>query len=1350
MSAQEHVLSSIGPSPPLEPRGCPTAVVSVDAPEQAAWVAAAHTRARFLGPPPDPASSIVLQVESIDVINATRMALARYSVDRALDAGVLAGPAQVAARLAQAQRDDRTAPSRLVLFGRVHTGHTVAVELEGFRPGMFVESRDGMGPALASKVQEQLQYHCGKRQGDIQVSVVSAAAMRQVGVGDVAAGPDGGVVRAQRQWLRVTAATVRQLGDVARKLQYPLTLHRMPDRPVLTLTPCEHRVDPGYQVLLSMGAEYGGILHLQGVRAVKRVGDDKEFHTDIECTATVRGAAAWSTPADAPAAVVAAGLTSLTPFPQLVAGLDIEARAERDGSTVNTSPFPKAENPGDSAFASVLSFRWVHGVPQGWTASPPGGIFLRLAFVATPAVPDAVPGVVILHSTSEPRVLDVLAGVVSVTHRPEMIAGFASSHFDLPYLWDRARVTGAARFPFLSARVLTRCVLGEQTLASNQTGSVTERFWGEDTGRERDGKVVAKPAFGLTCLEMQRWARTHFRLERYSLNAVADHTLGPGRGKFEMPYKLLFKAATGTPQDVAKVVAYCAQDTDLVMHLAEAMALETELQQSCRIMCVNAATFLQAQQAKRLYHQLLREARVAGMVINTLPPCEVKDYVGGKVESPIRGLYALRPIMLLDYASMYPNIMISNNLCPSTHVVCGMPAPVPPCPTPAPGTPAHEAAVDRLSFALGWEDRATVGDMLDLATVPDDEALGAALGIPPSSARAMRVVSFHVGKGVCHMFSQGLPSITAPLLLRLTKMRKAGKRTMNAAKGRAKHLSALARLQGAAADPDEAARLRSAAAECTDAARADAMLELARAAACDVQDAGAALADAARQGSTAKTHDAIQKAVKVVMNSVYGACAARQASTFSCPPLAHVTTAIGRHMIQRAQRCAVREFGAQVVYGDTDSVMCVLPTDTLPPGATQAEWIEASFRIGQSMGVRMTAVSGVEMELEAVAPVAVFLCLCKKRYGMRIFESLGEYTKNPLGGQMKLMGSEAVRRDAARVVSATVRAVYTALLAGGGDAVHQATEALRAGLQPLASRTAPVSELTRTGEIKGDYGNGTAVPPQVSIQWQLHRTQQVRPPVSGDRVPFVRVKTAANDNLVPPPAIAACRYRMMVLRTGNTDPNIHNMERPGKKVPDAKVGAHPALPRKRAATGAGGGGACGRGTLQSFGWAARKRSRDPTPKDMALQAMRDVTRAVADEFGCEPVFDAVAARKLWPKDDSESAYYRHADLTDAKDIDYAHYVECTWRGLAGLFDVMVDPSTPIPAIVEGDTEEANVKRYNRYIGQLQALHKPCPSGAGPAVRKARSIAVAAWNKARGVRQLSFAGLPRAPKQARTE
>ena len=70
--------------------------------------------------------------------------------------------------------------------------------------------------------------------------------------------------------------------------------------------------------------------------------------------------------------------------------------------------------------------------------------------------------------------------------------------------------------------------------------------------------------------------------------------------------------------------------------------------------------------------------------------------------------------------------------------------------------------------------------------------------------------------------------------------------------------------------------------------------------------------------------DSRQIAYKITANSLYGQIGARTSSIY-LKEIAACTTATGRDMIMLAKKFVEDNYGADVIYGDTDSIFCKFP-----------------------------------------------------------------------------------------------------------------------------------------------------------------------------------------------------------------------------------------------------------------------------------------------------------------------------------------------------------------------------------------------------------------------------------------
>ena len=156
-----------------------------------------------------------------------------------------------------------------------------------------------------------------------------------------------------------------------------------------------------------------------------------------------------------------------------------------------------------------------------------------------------------------------------------------------------------------------------------------------------------------------------------------------------------------------------------------------------------------------------------------------------------------------------------------------------------------------------------------------------------------------------------------------------------------------------------------------------------------------------------KTEDDAQKSVlnglqlayKVVANSVYGQCGS-STSPIRKVEVAACTTAAGRERLQFAKKVVESEFGAEVIYGDTDSIFIKFPTKDL----------RESIEMAKKAADRITSQCRKAHRIEYEKTFYPFVLFCRKRYMGMMYED--DVTKC----KRKSMGIAIKRRDNAPIV----------------------------------------------------------------------------------------------------------------------------------------------------------------------------------------------------------------------------------------------------------------------------------------------------------------------------------------------
>ncbi|ROV92912.1 hypothetical protein VSDG_06410 [Cytospora chrysosperma] len=239
-----------------------------------------------------------------------------------------------------------------------------------------------------------------------------------------------------------------------------------------------------------------------------------------------------------------------------------------------------------------------------------------------------------------------------------------------------------------------------------------------------------------------------------------------------------------------------------------------------------------------------------------------------------------------------------------------------------------------------------------------------------------------------------------------------------------------------------------------------------------------------------------QLALKVSANSVYGLTGASNGK-LPCLEIASSTTSFGRQMIEKTKNEVEARYNiangyshdAQVIYGDTDSVMVKFGTTDLAEamklGEDASQYVSAKF------------VKPIKLEFEKV--YFPYLLINKKRYA-------GLYwTKPEKWDKMDTKGIETVRRDNCLLVQTVIERVLRMILIERD--VPGAQEYVKDTIADLLQNKVDMSKLVITKALtKDDY---TAKQAHVELAQRMKKRDAGSAPGLGDRVAYVMIKGAA-------------------------------------------------------------------------------------------------------------------------------------------------------------------------------------------------------------------------------------------------
>lgn len=334
--------------------------------------------------------------------------------------------------------------------------------------------------------------------------------------------------------------------------------------------------------------------------------------------------------------------TSIPPL--ILCSWDIEVFSH-DGA------FPTSDHPENKVIQIAAAFKRL-GEPEPY----------RKVVVCLDAT-SPVEGAEIISVDEEHRLLSEFVSLLDA-EKTDVLMGWNTWQFDWRYLVGRESVLlDDDGDPLVSFSGLGR--------GGPKAGQV--RTWELNSGAYGQNVYMLIRAPGVLDLDLMQLTKRDHKLDSYSLNNVSAKFLGDT--KVDLPAHEIFKKFVGTPDDRADIARYAVQDVCLPLRLFDKLCMYDNLAQMSVATCVPMDYLLSRGQQIKVYSLILQQAKELGYVL----PDNKKMTISGKFEGATvldaqKGAY-FDIISGLDFASLYPSIIRSYNMCYSTLILPGSPKP---------------------------------------------------------------------------------------------------------------------------------------------------------------------------------------------------------------------------------------------------------------------------------------------------------------------------------------------------------------------------------------------------------------------------------------------------------------------------------------------------------------------------------------------------------------------------------------------------------------------------------------------------------------------------------------------------
>ena len=542
-----------------------------------------------------------------------------------------------------------------------------------------------------------------------------------------------------------------------------------------------------------------------------------------------------------------------------------------------------------------------------------------------------------------------------------------------------------------------------------------------------------------------------------------------GLAKDDVTPQDIFRLTNGDAKDRAVIAKYCFQDCNLVHHIFRKNDILTGFIEIANVCSVPIDYIVMRGQGIKLLSFLAKECRKKNTLMPVLEKVENDgSYEGAICLPPKCDLYLDNPIAVVDYSSLYPSSMISENI-------------------------SHDSKVWTKEYDLnGKLIKKTGTDEYD--NLPDYKYVDVTYDTYEwkRESEKKKEVKIKVGYKTCRFaqFPDGkaiLPDILTELLAARKSTRKKAK--YKTIKTRNEEIIGLLKK--------------------TD---THYIITTEKYGVQEVHNDDVLSVEDTYDDYMKNVFDKRQLGIKVTANSMYGQCGART-SAFYEKDIAASTTATGRKLLLYGKKIIEDVYGdricetkygkvrtkSEAVYGDTDSVFMSFNLEDLDGNKIKGKRaLEMTIQLAIEAGELATKFLKGPHDLEYEKTFMPFCLLSKKRYVGMLYEH------DPNKCKRKSMGIVLKRRDNAPIVKDIYGGIIDILM--NDKSIEKAVSFTKNFLKDIVNEKFPLEKLIISKSLREFYKNPDSIAHKVLAD-RIGKRDPGNKPSTGSRVPYVYIQT---------------------------------------------------------------------------------------------------------------------------------------------------------------------------------------------------------------------------------------------------
>jgi DNA polymerase elongation subunit (family B) len=547
---------------------------------------------------------------------------------------------------------------------------------------------------------------------------------------------------------------------------------------------------------------------------------------------------------------------------------------------------------------------------------------------------------------------------------------------------------------------------------------------------------------GIVIIDLLKVMQKDFKLDSYKLDNVASIYIGDK--KDDLKPRELFEKYRGNSADRCVIAKYCVQDCALVNRLLHKLKiLENNI--GMGNVCLVPLNFLfRRGQGIKVFSLITKQCMDKGLVIPVINGydnayLDTDGYEGAVVLDPNEGMYLNDPIVVFDYGSLYPSSMIARDL-------------------------SHDRYVLNDKYIIDDPNIEYIDVSYDLYEGKGDK----------KKKCGVKICKFAKIKDKDGKQKRG---IIAEILIMLLNERKNTRKKIEYQTITTKDKS----YYGYITEKENYYNILNIDTEETTIVNKNDVL--------DIKDTFS--------NFEKDVFDSLQSAYKITANSLYGQIGARTSPIY-LKEIAACTTATGREMIMIAKDYVEKNYNAEVIYGDTDSIFCKFPLKDINGNQIYGKQaLQSAIEIGQIVEKEIAKIMPYPQKLNYEKTLYPFIILSKKRYVGNLYE----FDVNKF--KQKSMGIVLKRRDNANIVKKIYGGIIDILL--NKQDLHESIKFLNDELSDLVNGITSINDLIITKSLRGSYKDPTKIAHKVLAD-RIGSRDPGNKPMANDRVPYVYIK----------------------------------------------------------------------------------------------------------------------------------------------------------------------------------------------------------------------------------------------------